>query len=86
MIPFHLDWIAGCLALLGNYLVGKKMWTGWLVQLVNLSLLTYINIYFHMWGFFPLNIVLLFLYIRNGWKWYLASQIGEPHADGSSRI
>jgi Nicotinamide mononucleotide transporter len=68
-IAYHLDWVAAITALVGVYLVGRKLWYGWLVHMANLIPLTIINVHYGLWGFMPLNIVLLAIYIKNLRDW-----------------
>jgi hypothetical protein len=65
----HLDWVAGALSFAGMYTVGKKLWWGWLINAFNCLLLIYINGYLRLWGFVPLNVVLLGLFVKNAWTW-----------------
>ena len=67
---WHLDYVASAITLVGMYVVGKCRWWGWLFGFVNCFLLSYINWRYGLWGFFPLNAVLLFLFAKNAIDWY----------------
>lgn len=67
---YHLDYVAGFLSLAGMYIVGKKLWWGWVVNLVNLVALVYINCHFALWGFIPVNIIMAVIFAKNTITWY----------------
>lgn len=73
---YYLDWVAGYTSLVGMYLVGKKIWWGWIVNALNLIILTFISAYFNLWGFIPVNIVLMTIYIKNMLQWYREKKNG----------
>jgi len=69
----HADWVASAISLVGTYFVGRKKWWGWLIHVVNLGIFTYINVVFALWGFMPLNMMLLVLYLKNSRNWRVQS-------------
>jgi hypothetical protein len=69
---YHLDWICGSFSLLGMYVVGRKLWWGWLINAVNTCMLVYINVHFQLWGFLPVNALMIALFVRNAYKWKTA--------------
>lgn len=70
-IPYHLDWVSCIIALVGFYFVGRKLWWGWFFHIANLIPLTIINAHYKLWGFMPMNAVLLVLYIKNMRDWHV---------------
>ena len=71
-IPLHLDWVAGCFSIWGMYVVGQKKWWGWLINTFNLLLLIYINLHFSLWGFLPVNLIMMVMFCKNAVQWYRA--------------
>ncbi len=69
MIPYHLDWVASTTAIVGFYFVGRKLWWGWLFHIANLIPLTLINVHYKLWGFMPMNAILLVLYLKSLREW-----------------
>ncbi len=67
---WHLDWVASAITLASMYAVGKRQWWGWLFSLVNCFVLTYINWSLKLWGFMPLNAILVVLFLKNAIDWY----------------
>ena len=61
-----LSWISASLTVIGMYLVGRKLWYGWIV---NLFILAYINYTFRLYGFLVLNGFLFILFMKNAVQW-----------------
>jgi nicotinamide riboside transporter PnuC len=70
-VPFHLDWVSGFLSLFVMYVVGKKIWWGWLLGIVNIAMFIYINTTYKLWGFLPANFIMLAIMAKNTWQWYV---------------
>lgn len=66
---YHADYIAGALSFVGMYLVGKKKWYGWVINLITNAVYIALNVHFALWGLLPGNVVMVFLFIHNAWKW-----------------
>jgi len=58
-VIYYADWIASAISLVGTYFIGRKKWWGWIIQIFNIGIFTYINTVLKLWGFFPLNVMLL---------------------------
>lgn len=68
----YLDWITGCVTLLGMYLIGKKLWYGWAVGLANQGLWLALIYARELWGLLPLTLALTWLYTKNLRAWRAA--------------
>lgn len=68
-----LSWFASACSLAGMYVVGKKIWWGWLFNIATLPALVYINLHFHLWGFLPCNAVVFVIFVKNAVQWRRSS-------------
>jgi len=64
-----MDWIAGCLEILGKYIVGRKCRWGWIIHLVAGVLWFYIACKLKVYGLFIIVIPAFFLNIYNFIIW-----------------
>ena len=69
MIPYHLDWVCGVLAMTSTYVVGKKKWYGWPIAAITNACFVYLNIKLHVWGVVPVSATLCVMNVWNTVKW-----------------
>lgn len=58
------------MSLVGMHFVGKKKWWAWMIHVANTFILTYINYRLRLWGFVPVNMIMLGIFCRNAQNWY----------------
>ncbi len=67
---YHLDWISSGISVWVMYVLGKKIWWGWVLSIFNLIFFVFVNVHFKLWGFLPSNAVCLIIFIKNAKEWY----------------
>jgi hypothetical protein len=69
-LPWFISYLVGSMSLLSSYIVGKKLWWGWAINIANLFVLAYINFHFHLYGLVVVNIIMLYVFQKNAREWY----------------
>jgi membrane protein implicated in regulation of membrane protease activity len=65
-----MDWLVGGLTILAMELIGRKMWQGWAVGLVNQALWFYLIVYQQqLWGLAMLTVILTWRYAAALIRW-----------------
>ena len=64
-----IDWVAASMMLSANYLIGKHNRRGWLINMAAQVPVAWINWRFKMYGFFPMQVILMGIYIKNYRRW-----------------
>jgi hypothetical protein len=65
----RLDYLSCLLTVLSTILVGKKLWQGWVIAVVNSIVVCIIGMRTAQFGFVPANIFCIGLYANNVWSW-----------------
>jgi hypothetical protein len=68
---YHADWFISAVMLAGTYLVSQKRWYGWLFGALGNALCLGVNYRLALWGFFPVNLISIFICARSARAWYL---------------
>jgi hypothetical protein len=66
---FRLDYVSCLLTIVATVLVGRKMWTGFLVSAVNCVIVCVIGVHTSQYGFIPANLFCIGLYFFNIRSW-----------------
>lgn len=69
---FRLDYISCLLTVISTVMVGRKLWTGWVVAAVNSVLICIIGVRTSQFGFIPANLFCIALYAWNMRRWHNA--------------
>jgi len=75
VIPW--DWVAAAGTISSMYLLRRKRWQGFLIGLVNQVpwlMITWEN---SRWGFIPINLCLMWIYVRGLIEWRRADSSAE---------
>ena len=65
----RLDYVSCILTVLSTFLVGKKLWQGWIIAGVNSAIICLIGMRTAQFGFVPANVFCMGLYANNLWAW-----------------
>jgi hypothetical protein len=65
----RLDYISCALTIISTVMIGRKLWTGWLVAGLNSVLICIIGMRTAQFGFIPANLFCLALYAWNLSRW-----------------
>lgn len=65
----HLDYLSCLLTITSTYLVGRRMWQGWVVAGANSVIICMIGLRTGQWGFVPANVFCLAIYAYNLRSW-----------------
>jgi hypothetical protein len=65
----RLDYISCLLTILSTIMVGRKLWTGWVVAAINSILICIIGVRTAQFGFIPANLFCIAMYIWNVNRW-----------------
>ena len=65
----RLDYISCVLTIASTILIGRKLWTGWVVAGVNSLLICVIGLRTEQLGFIPANLFCIALYASNLHRW-----------------
>jgi hypothetical protein len=74
---FHnirLDYVSCLLTVLSTVLIGRKLWQGWIVALLNSAVVCVIGLRTAQFGFVPANIFCIALYTFNLRAWRFNKQ------------
>ena len=72
-MAFHLDYLSCFLTILSTFLVGRRMWQGWVIASANSAIICVIAFRTAQLGFVPANVFCLAIYGYNIAKWKSAS-------------
>jgi hypothetical protein len=64
-----MDWVVGAMSIAAIYLQGRKIWWGWLVQLINQGFWLYIVVHSRLWGLLPVVVSISVLAAYNMVQW-----------------
>ena len=73
MLP--LDYISCVLTVVSTFMIGRKLWQGWIIAGANSALLCLIGIRTAQFGFVPANLFCIALYSYNVRNW--KKRVGE---------
>lgn len=65
----RLDYISCLLTVISTVMVGRKLWTGWVVAGINSVLICIIGLRTAQYGFIPANLFCIALYAWNLRRW-----------------
>ena len=78
----RLDYVSCLLTVVSTVLLGRKLWQGWIVAVVNSAVVCVIGLRTAQFGFVPANIFCIALYTFNLRYWRLPSSSSPaPHND-----
>jgi len=66
---FQLDYLSCVLTIVSTILIGKRVWTGWLLAGANSVIICIIGVKTSQYGFIPANVFCIFLYGMNVRNW-----------------
>jgi hypothetical protein len=69
----RLDYVSCVLTILATFLLGRKLWHGWVVAAVNSAVVCVIGVRTAQFGFVPANLLCIALYTSNLVSWRLRS-------------
>jgi hypothetical protein len=78
----HLDYVSCFLTIISTILIGKRLWSGWIVAAINSLVVCVIGVQTAQYGFLPGNLLCIALYAHNLSSWRPATQ--KEAARGSS--
>lgn len=81
----RLDYVSCILTVLGTFLLGKKLWQGWVVAAINSAVVCVIGARTAQFGFIPANLLCIALYTSNVVTWRIKSRSSSRDLDGISR-
>lgn len=65
-------WLSSLCMIGGMYVVGKKLWWGWILNLTAMPLFLCIDLHYGLWGFVAFNAVTTSIAARNLVIWFKA--------------
>jgi hypothetical protein len=65
----RLDFLSCALTILSTILVGRRLWTGWIIAAMNSVIICWIGYRTSQFGFIPANLFCLALYGYNIAQW-----------------
>lgn len=81
----RLDYLSCVLTVLGTFLLGKKLWQGWVVCAINSAVVCVIGMRTAQFGFVPANLLCIALYTSNLVTWRFKPQASASEIDPSPR-
>lgn len=81
----RLDYLSCALTVLGTFLLGKKLWQGWVVCAINSAVVCVIGLRTAQFGFVPANLLCIALYTSNLVTWRFKPQASASEIDPSPR-
>ena len=69
----RLDYVSCVLTILATFLLGRKLWQGWVVAAVNSAVVCVIGVRTAQFGFVPANLLCIALYTSNLVTWRFRS-------------
>jgi membrane-bound ClpP family serine protease len=70
----RLDYVSCILTVLGTFLLGKKLWQGWVVAAINSAVVCVIGVRTAQFGFIPANLFCIALYTSNVVTWRIKTR------------
>ena len=70
----HLDYISCLLTILSTFLIGKRLWFGWIIAATNSLVICVIGVQTAQYGFLPGNLLCIVLYAHNLSNWRQGNQ------------
>lgn len=70
----HLDYVSCFLTILSTILIGKRLWSGWIVAALNSLVVCVIGVQTAQYGFLPGNLLCIVLYAHNLTTWRTPTQ------------
>ncbi len=77
----RLDYVSCVLTVLSTVLVGRRLWYGWIVAIVNSFVICMIGLRTAQFGFVPANLLCIGLYANNVRSWRLNLPRIKPSAE-----
>lgn len=76
----RLDYLSCVLTVLGTFLLGKKLWQGWVICAINSAVVCVIGVRTAQFGFVPANLLCIALYTNNlfSWRFRPKSELPAP--------
>ena len=81
----RLDYVSCILTVLGTFLLGKKLWQGWIVAAVNSAVVCVIGVRTSQFGFVPANLLCIALYTSNLVTWRFKARPSSANVEEASR-
>lgn len=81
----RLDYLSCVLTVLGTFLLGKKLWQGWVVCAINSAVVCVIGMRTAQFGFVPANLLCIALYTSNLVTWRFKPQPAPGEVEPSPR-
>ena len=81
----RLDYVSCILTVLGTFLLGKKLWQGWIVAAVNSAVVCVIGVRTSQFGFVPANLLCIALYTSNLVTWRFKARPASANVEEASR-
>ena len=75
----RLDYLSCVLTVLGTFLLGKKLWHGWVVCAINSAVVCVIGVRTAQFGFVPANLLCIALYTNNLVSWRFKTKSSSPN-------
>ncbi len=66
---FRLDYISCVLTIMSTILIGRRLWTGWIVAGINSVVISIVAVRTAQFGFVPANLFCIGLYAYNLRTW-----------------
>jgi hypothetical protein len=70
----RLDYLSCVLTVAGTFLLGKKLWQGWVICAINSAVVCVIGMRTAQFGFVPANLLCIALYSSNLYSWRVKKQ------------
>ena len=70
----RLDYLSCVLTVLGTFLIGRKLWQGWIVAAINSAVVCIICMRTAQFGLVPANLLCIALYANNLLAWRFKKQ------------
>ena len=70
----RLDYLSCVLTVLGTFLIGRKLWQGWIVAAINSAVVCIIGMRTAQFGLVPANLLCIALYANNLLAWRFKKQ------------
>ena len=82
----RLDYLSCVLTILATFLLGRKLWQGWVVAAVNSAVVCIIGVRTAQFGFVPANLLCIALYTSNlvTWRFRSADDSAKENSEAAS--
>ena len=83
----RLDYVSCVLTILATFLLGRKLWQGWVVAAVNSAVVCVIGVRTAQFGFVPANLLCIALYTSNlvTWRFRSPGHAAKRHFNPAAR-